>query len=527
MNVFEDLVVELKEANLLESTVIDSSGMEGVETDSLSSSAIVEPAGAKPAQSAPEKTPAKKAENDLEFFRKKAIGEVASLQMVEHVVTGVEREYMKVVPRVFDDLNAKLALNAFVNSDSSVQSQEHKTAEFELMTQTEAWCSALALRDREVSVTALRQYCERSRPALSSQALLALGRFYRNLPYSEPVRAKFDFVITRLFSRSTANEKRICLFERGEMLGHINTLYSDWSSISLYSVDDDDTNVRLTALSFDDLAAEAEAAENFDSLVASDFFGRLRMFKESISDLFYAPEVTCAAISANIRIGNAYVELIDRERKKLDSRSIQNRYEDHDVEVSETTGKTLQLARLLKQLDAAKASASERPASEPKPARNPRPETPRPEKKAAPAKYTPAAEKGSDGSFIVGLKTSVLAVNKWLLIASAVLIAAALGFYLWTGSAPEETATTAGVKVFEVENTILKEHLKTARISGETFYAQVDAGWDSLPRDKRQEFLQKVYQAAAENGCKQVSLIGAGGKSVGYATATQIEVATP
>ncbi|MEO6051846.1 MAG: hypothetical protein ABIP78_11005 [Pyrinomonadaceae bacterium] len=45
----------------------------------------------------------------------------------------------------------------------------------------------------------------------------------------------------------------------------------------------------LTALSFDDLAIEAENAGSFDQLIESEFFSRLRLFKESISELFYAP----------------------------------------------------------------------------------------------------------------------------------------------------------------------------------------------------------------------------------------------
>ena len=71
---------------------------------------------------------------------------------------------------------------------------------------------------------------------------------------------------------------------------------ADWSSVPLYTADSDETNVLLTALSFEDLGAEAEGASNFDQLITNDFFGRLRLFKESISELFYAPSVTAAAI---------------------------------------------------------------------------------------------------------------------------------------------------------------------------------------------------------------------------------------
>ena len=307
---------------------------------------------APPAEQEP--TQGKKIRNGKEFFKKRAMGEVSSLQMVEHVLTGVEREYMKVIPKTFDDFNAKKALHSFIHLDEEINSEEHAAAEFTLMQETEGWCSALATRDHQVPVSSLRQYCENSRPALSSQALLGLARFYRNLPYSESVRAKFDFVITRLFSRPAEQEKRLCLFNRDEMLARINMLYSEWSSISLYAAEDDESKVLLTALSFEDLSIEAENASAFDQLIESDFFGRLRMFKESISELFFAPNVTAAAIECNIRIGNAYVVLIDRESQKLDAASIQSKYGSiNDQAVSEATGRTLELVDLLKELSQA------------------------------------------------------------------------------------------------------------------------------------------------------------------------------
>ncbi|MBK8464201.1 MAG: hypothetical protein IPL32_00075 [Chloracidobacterium sp.] len=59
--------------------------------------------------------------------------------MVEHILTGVEREYMKIVPKTFDDFNAKKALNNFLNISENSNSEQHKAAEFALMQETEAW----------------------------------------------------------------------------------------------------------------------------------------------------------------------------------------------------------------------------------------------------------------------------------------------------------------------------------------------------------------------------------------------------
>lgn len=462
----------------------------------------------------------KRVRKGKEFFKKRAMGEVSSLQMVEHVVTGVEREYLKIIPRSYDDFNAKKALNIFLQVAEGESSEEHASAEFTLMQETESWCSALATRDRDIPASALRQYCERSRPALSSQALLGLARFYRNLPYSEAVRSKFDFVITRLFSRAVAQEKRVCLFKRDEMLTHINTLYSDWSSIPLYTADDDESKVMLTALSFEDLAIEAENVSVFDQLIESDFFGRLRMFKESISELFYAPQVTAAAIDCNIRIGNAYVELIDRERRKQDVAAMHTKFESIDqMAISEATGRSLGLEELLVELSrnaevhipmAAEVRAEpEIDYSEPV------------ETKEKPVKVA------NENSFIQRLKANAFSVNRWFLAAAIVMIAASFGLYTWANFVTDEKISSSGVAQVEIENTKLQEHLRIARISGETFYGQLLPSWDVLPKEKRQEYLQTVLKIAQEKGCTQVNLISKDGKTAAYASATKLDVVMP
>jgi hypothetical protein len=275
MNVFEELIVELKQENLLEQTVIELDEQPAIATGSFEDTGFrktdFEPsAPMKPddetlktnfetIEASPTPTPVAEAEttgeiiegavesppeslkadsesenssnSQKEFFRKRAVNEVSGLQMVEHVFTGVEREYMKVLPSPFDDIAAKKALHTLVNVTGESDSDEHKTAQSLLMQETEAWGMALTERDRKISVGNLRLYCENSHPALSSQALLALARFYRNAPFSEAVRAKFDFVITRLFSRPGQDEARVCLFTREETVKHLTTLYSEWSSI--------------------------------------------------------------------------------------------------------------------------------------------------------------------------------------------------------------------------------------------------------------------------------------------------------
>ncbi len=387
------------------------------------------------------------------------------------------------------------------------------------MHETEAWYSALAVRDTKIPVSSLRQYCENTKPALSSQAMLALARFYRNSPFTEPVRAKFDYIITRLFSRATDYGRRSCLFPRDEALKHLNKLYSEWSSVSLYAVDDDDSKVLLTALSFEDLAQEAENAANFDQLIKNDFFGRLRLFKESISELFFAPNVTTAAIESNVRIGNAYVTLLAREREKFDAVSIQSKYGDVDGQsVSDATARTLDIEELLKvdpiptvqpEEDEAVEEFDEAPRQ--KPAVVSQPEiVPQPV-----------------GSFGTKLKNQALGINKWFLAACIVLVAASVGIYLWSNFVGDESGTTAGVSAVNVDVPGFRQHVKVSKVSNETLYVHLLETWDTLPKDKRQEFLQQALNAGQQQGWKQIRLIGKDGKNAGFASANRLEVVMP
>lgn len=571
MNVFEDLVIELKEENLLEDTVMDTArnesrsngaldidastypdeqversvemaetqatdhgftfaetannppAIEPIDSATISNSFENEPV----AMAVPEDSDIKLQGNDetveirkpsseREFFKKRAVGEVSSLQMVEHVLTAVEREYMKVVPRSYDDFEAKKALNAFLQVSEDISADEHKEAEFKLMQETESWCSALAARDKEITVANLRRYCENCRPMLSSQAMLGLARFYRNLPYSEAVRGKFDFIITRLFSRPTGDQTRKLLFTKDEMLGHIKTLYAEWSSLSLYANDGDESDVLLTALSFEDLTAEAEKATEFDELIKSDFFNRLRLFKESITELFYAPKVTVAAIECNIRIGNAYVELIDREREKSNAASVHDRFSFiDDQEISQATGRTLELVDLLREKSRSYVEIEPQPVTE-----EVEPEEEKPDPKPVVAEKVNAKRK---------FKSPIdkLPVNKWLLIVGMIMILGSVGLYVWANFFIAEPPSAAGVKRFDPKDTPFRDDIKIAKISGDTLYVVMLPSWETMTKEKQLELLKAIYQYSAGKDWLNVNLMNSTGRTVGFASATRLELVSP
>lgn len=546
MSVFEDLIVELKQENLLERTVIeeqrfaeqnlgclDETEVPNVEFESPSmlpgdvdlNVVQVELDGydshlhdtVVPEVKQPESQVHKKPRNGQEFYRKRAMSEVSNLQMVEHVLTGVEREYMKIKPRVFDDFATKKALNNFLQVTEDENSTEHKEAEFKLMSETEAWCTALSERDRDVLVSNLRQYCENSRPPLSSQALVALARFYRNLPYSDTVRSKFDFVITRLFSRPVANEMRTAFFTRDETLAHIQTLYRDWSSIAYYGDDDDGSKAMLTALSFEDLAIEAENAGSFDQLIEKEFFGRVRTFKDSIGEMFYAPNVLAAAIDANVRIGNAYVKLIDLERQRMDAESIHTKYGDlHDDSVSEGVGRTLELVELLRSPLNKSVHIEDVPHEEGQTeARESRHETAITIESAPARELPPLLQK---------LVDQVRSMNRFIAVSSAILIAFSIGIYIYANFFVAEKGVTAEVRVVGIEDPLYRDYIESARVSNETLYGLLLPTWENLSKEKKQEILQKLYQDGKDKGYSQVNLINKDGKPAGFASATRFDI---
>lgn len=545
MNLFEDLVIELKQENLLEDTVIDidrSGAAEIAADDAVPSAdnARVEPAEAAYSASGdvePEGTqiveehgqgpqPATGVSNEAagqpsserEYYKKRAAAEVSSLQMVEHILSAVEREYSKKIPRNYDDLEVKKALAVFLLEDAEVSDETRTDAERVITEETAGWCSTLAARDRSITVADLRRYCENCRPMLSSQAMLSLARFYRNLPYSEPTRGKFDFIITRLFSRPLSDQTRKQLFARDEMAGHIRNLYADWASVSLYNDQDAEMSIELTVLSFAELTEEAEKAISFDDLIKSDFFGRLRLFKESIAELFYAPEVAAAAIECNIRIGNVYVELIDRERERADADSVHERYSFIDNQVvSEAAGRSLELADLLR----TRESTDEEPdADEPEfllaEATAEEGSEPVLEQRAFPAKKKAPSR--------IGGVISNLAVNKWLIVIGLVLVIGSVGVYVWANFLLPEPPSSESVERYDLQSSPFRNDLRVAKISSETFYGVLQPGWETMTKEKQEDLLNRIRQAGGNGRWINVNLMNMQGRTVAFASPTRLEI---
>ena len=557
MNIFENLIDELKEDNLLEETVIEAHSAESKssvskgngdkensaltgkaeanqlintdennllpESDSVSDENLETVSKAFSSNDALDKieietnqvVPDVKSPSGTEFYRKRAIDEVSFLQMVEHVFAGIEREQMKIVPKAFDDLEVKKVLHTFLQVSKETNTNGQAQAEFQLLQETENWYSALTHRDKRISINHLRRYCETTRPPLSSPALVALARFYRNSPHSEPVRGKFDFVITRLFSKDIENDRREIAFSREELIEHLKELYAEWSSIPLYMTDGDESEILLIALKFEDFITEASVAGSFDELIQNDFFNRLRLFKKNTNENFFSPLVVAAGIESNVRIGNSYVELLEKE--KTNKSTFEDKYGFlHDQTISDATGKTFQLVELLS-----------RKTKEQKPAKPPLVETPKEIKpEAKTIKEKPKPEIYSISKQEKRESKNYFAVNKWLLTATIFTIIASFGLYIWANSNDIE-AKGANVVNVNLENSSLKENIQTARISNNIFFGIVLPSWNDLPQPKKEEILKKIISIGGDKGFVKVQLLNNKGKTVGFATTEKVEVYNP
>jgi hypothetical protein len=515
MSVFDDLVDELKNENLLEDTVVDlnrapsaptAAEVERCAVDLGEVPADVDQPSTSSAASADLGLPlADEPANEREFFRKRAMDEVSSLQMVEHVLSGVERAHMKTVPAAFDVLKIKQALHKFLQLSEDSSSPEHAEAELALRQETEAWNFALYERDQKISVANIRRFCEESRPVLSSQALIALARFYRNSPYTEAVRGKFDYVVTRLFSRDVGGEKREQLFEARDMIGHVNSLYAEWSSVVLYTSEEDKVEVGLTVTRFDNFLAEVEKAESFDELLESDFFERVRIYKEESAELFFVPEVISAALRCNLAIGNRYIELIGQERKRHSAESIQEKYSsEHDQIVSDVAGKTFS-AGIIFRMETE--------------------EDPKPRRKDAvpgPRKSTPAHVRAKSVS---APAFDLFGVNKWLIIACIVFIALSAGVYVWAEkfAGGSESGSEVATPV-QVEDPELGRFIKSLRSSRDMLYAVVTPEFEQLKPKERIEILAKVRAFAETKNLPKVNLLNSNGRSEAFASKDRLEL---
>lgn len=520
MNVFDDLVNELKEEDLLEEAVSsDDKGSDVTEAPQQKApsppvkkrnqppqtrKAAVPPSPSKPSESRRAEAEAAKAE----YFKKRAMDEVSYLQMVEHVISGVEREQMKMVSPPFDDLRVKKLLHEYVKISGANDLERQAEFEFQLLEETEAWHNALAERDARITIGHLRRFCETTRPALSSPALVSVARFYRNSPFSEAVRNKFELVITRVFTKGTGTDKRELVFSHDEIVEHIKGLYAEWNSVAMYPEDDDDPEGLLLAIKFQDFVNTAECAEEFRDLVQDDFFKKLRNFKASTKERFLAPVIVAAAVECNVRIGNRYADLVVLEKEKA-NRKIRDEQNGVIIEkvVSEVTTKTSELVDILDKKGA----------------------HPKEEGKSLDESAKEAIQAVKESEIFSQLSDpervgSVFRINRWLIAIAALTLVATLGLYAWVEMSGAGGTTNENVAQVQLGGSGLDQYYKAPRVSNGILYAVVTEKWDALSKEQKRELLENTVELGETLDYSKVHLFNSAGKTVGAAHGDKVSV---
>lgn len=438
--------------------------------------------------------------DDDDFFRRRATEEVNSLKIVEHVLSAIEREYKKTLPKAYDDLSVSMALHDFLKVTEKPNSPEHSQAEFKLMQETESWYSALSQRDKYITVAELRRYCENAKPALSSQALISLARFYRNSPFSEAVRSKFDMILTRLLTKEKWDDTRELIFTREELITQISNLYADWASIPLYESNDDDSDVLIGVLKFEDFAHEAVSAETFDELIRNDFFNRLKIFKEGTGEKFFAPLLVATVIESNVIVGNKYVELVQQEREKLNTELLEER--DNfllDQLVSDATSKTLQLVEVLKE-----------------------------KKEPTKSKVQEEEKEVFDLSSIKTERKPIKAtkpkhrVNKALVAITVLALLFLGGLFIWSTYLTTEIKVSTNVVKINLDNSSVKPYFKDARVSKEILFVVVEPLWNQSSDEVKEDVLKKTMDIGGQQGFNSIHVLNVEGKTIGNASSEGI-----
>ncbi len=445
---------------------------------------------------------------EFEFFRKRAINEVALLQMIDNIFSSVEREQMKIIPKPYYDLPVKKILHSFLQLPANVNLSEHAEAEFELLQETENWYAALSVRDKKISVEKLRYCCETTKPPLSPPALLSLARFYRNSPFSESVRNKFDLIITRLFLRDIEDNKRELVFTREELIEHLQDLYAEWESIPCYSTDESDEEILLTVKKFEEFIKETNAAQVFDDLIKSEIFNRIRTLKRGTGEYFFAPQIAAASIICNVHIGNRYLDLLQLEQIQTFEESIEEKYGFlFDQSVSNATNKSVQIVEILKEQ---RANPKFKVAEALKRQEAAKQQTQKVEKK----------QKEKEKTKFEWLQ----GINKGLLAAMVLTVLLSASLYLWVEVLAAPPKKAENVQEFNLENSEFKDSIKSAKISNETLFAISSPAWETTQNEKKEEILNKLLVKGKERGYKKVHLLNQKGLTVGTATQNKVEV---
>lgn len=499
MDVFEDLLVELKEENLLEETIaLSPANGNGVVVAGVVSNGNGN--GHKNGSSSKKRSGNHRHANIDESPRLDPSEQMSSLQFVEFVVSGSER-MAGGAGLPFDELQVQKAIHRYKQASLDQESDEFLESASVLADTLRSWEEDLTKRDAALPVADLRRFAETANPPLSPQTLFALVRFYRKVPVSENSYLKFDFVLTRLFSKFVDGERREMLCSRADVVKHLSIRYAEWKMNAFSALQSDDPDVALICISFDDFAAEVSKASRISELVNAKLFDRLLEFKKSSGAMLFVPQVSAAAIDSNLTISQKLYDLVHAEAE----RGGLSRIADIDVDlVSNAIGRTFEVAESGNV--AARPSTQDEFVSKPFSSRQ------------------DCEVKPKRGTSKRSGRSNLFGVNPWLLLATVLSVVISVGIYVWSEYSDEATTSSVSAKSFEIVDAELVPLVKTAKVSGDTLFMVVTLKFVELSPEKRKEVAQRVLKAAQEKGCKRVTVYDPQGKTIAFASADRTDL---
>ena len=503
MNVFEDLIVELQEENLLEETVALRPKTNGYKKGSTNGNGngkgtsdnlvTFESVAASP--------PKYRAPLKPEAVKTNLADQMSALQFVEFVISAAEK-LQGSAGQPFDDLQVQKDFHYYSQAGADTESNEYFEAESALIDSLRNWEEDLMRRDQALPSDMIRRCAESANPPLSPQALFALVRFYRSVPVSENSYLKFDFVVTRLFSKFVDGDRRDMLCSRSDVVKHLGQRYSEWGMNAFKSLPVDDPDVALVCLSFDDFAAEVDHAARLSELIGSNFFQRLYEFKLSTGAMMFVPQITAAAIDSNLKISRKMFDLLvgEADRGGLGKFSgVDN------LLVSNAIARTFEVVG---SGDAVQHDESDRSPAKARSKRSARP----------PATVKAQARSG------ISFGSNMFGVNRWLLLATILSVVGSVGIYFWSEYSTSEPESTTLVKTVDLQVPELAQYIKTAKISGDMLFAVVTPEYLKLTPDKRRDVVQRVRQLGDTKGYKRINFYDQQGKTVAYGSADRIDI---
>jgi len=246
----------------------------------------------------------------------RAVGYAKALEVVQRVIAGVERAILCMVPESYDTAPAIAVARSLKQAIREKDTARIAEAEDHFSNELYMWWLSLCSRDQAIQPYHLRRFCERTEEHLDVTVFAALTRFYQSLPHTELAQGKYDFAVTRLFAGVAENDRRVLRIEGERLVESISEMFETWGE-KRGLAPANQSDIAEAVDSFRAFIAAANEIDEFKELIASGLFNRVRGFKKDLGEVFYAPEVTAAAIECNVAVANKFSELLAGEGEQI------------------------------------------------------------------------------------------------------------------------------------------------------------------------------------------------------------------